>query len=62
VTILDRLDATHDPHVRSWLESANQNGCAFPLQNLPFGVFRRDATEPFRGGVAIGDQIIDLAA
>jgi fumarylacetoacetase len=63
VITLDRLDATHDPNVRSWLKSANQPGCAFPLQNLPFGVFRRDHTsEPFRGGVAIGDQIIDLAA
>ena len=37
--------------------------CAFPIQNLPFGVFRRKQTaERFRGGVAIGDQIIDLAA
>ena len=62
MTTLDRLDATHNPHIRSWLESANQAGCAFPLQNLPFGVFRRDRSEPFRGGVAIGDQIMDLAA
>ena len=35
----------------------------FPLQNLPFGVFRRaGSSEAFRGGVAIGDQILDLAA
>jgi len=62
VTILN-LDATHDPEARSWLASANQIGCAFPLQNLPFGVFRRArSSEPFRGGVAIGDQIIDLRA
>ena len=58
-----RLDATHDAKARSWLLSANQNGCAFPLQNLPFGVFRRaGSSETFRGGVAIGDQIIDLRA
>jgi fumarylacetoacetase len=57
------LDATHDPKARSWLLSANLTGCAFPLQNLPFGVFRRARSgEPFRGGVAIGDQIIDLRA
>jgi fumarylacetoacetase len=63
VTTFDRLDATHDPNARSWLQSANQAGCAFPLQNLPFGVFRRgDTREAFRGGVAIGDQIVDLAA
>jgi fumarylacetoacetase len=63
VTALDALDGTHDPQVRSWLPAANLNGCAFPIQNLPFGIFRRArSTERFRGGVAIGDQIIDLAA
>jgi fumarylacetoacetase len=63
VTVFNRPDATHDPKVRSWLPAANLPGCAFPIQNLPFGVFRRARTaEPFRGGVAIGDQILDLAA
>jgi fumarylacetoacetase len=63
VTVFSRPDATHDPKVRSWLPSANLAGCAFPIQNLPFGVFRRArSAEPFRGGVAIGDQILDLAA
>jgi fumarylacetoacetase len=58
-----QLDATHDPRVRSWLAAANLTDCAFPIQNLPFGVFRRaHSAEDFRGGVAIGDQIIDLAA
>jgi fumarylacetoacetase len=57
------MDMTHDPQVRSWLLSANQSGCAFPIQNLPFGVFRHArSAEGFRGGVAIGDQIIDLCA
>lgn len=57
------LNATHDPSLRSWVESANHPECDFPLQNLPFGVFRRrGSAEPFRGGVAIGDQILDLAA
>jgi fumarylacetoacetase len=46
-----------------WLESANDPATDFPLQNLPFGVFRRKgANEAPRGGVAIGDQILDLAA
>jgi fumarylacetoacetase len=63
VTSPTALDETHDPGARSWLESANQAGCDFPLQNLPFAEFRRAASaEEFRGGVAIGDQIIDLAA
>ena len=57
------LNHTHDASARSWLASANEPGCDFPIQNLPFGVFRRrGADEPFRGGVAIGDQVIDLAA
>ena len=57
------LDETNDPRARSWLESANRTDCEFPIQNLPFAVFRRgDSTEEFRGGVAIGDQIVDLAA
>ena len=57
------LNHTHDPAARSWLTSANEPGTDFPIQNLPFGVFRRrGADEPFRGGVAIGDQVIDLAA
>jgi len=57
------LDATHDPALKSWVESANQPGCDFPIQNLPFGIFKRKgAKESPRGGVAIGDQILDLAA
>ena len=57
------LDETHDPRARSWVDSANRIECDFPIQNLPFAVFRRgDSAEEFRGGVAIGDQIVDLAA
>jgi fumarylacetoacetase len=58
-----RVDETHDPKVRSWLPSANLSGCSFPIQNLPLAIFRRDRDgDEFRGGVAIGDQIIDLRA
>ena len=54
---------THDPAAASWLPAANAVGCDFPMQNLPFAVFRRAGSyEPLRGGVAIGDQVIDLAA
>jgi fumarylacetoacetase len=57
------LDATHEAGTRSWIASANDPLSDFPIQNLPFGVFRRrDTAETFRGGVAIGDQIVDLAA
>jgi fumarylacetoacetase len=49
--------------LRSWLESANDPATDFPIQNLPFGVFRaKGSKESPRGGVAIGDQILDLAA
>jgi fumarylacetoacetase len=58
-----RLDHTHDASVKSWLASANLIDTPFPLQNLPFGVFRRAATvERYRGGVALGDQVVDLGA
>ncbi|HEU4648861.1 MAG TPA: fumarylacetoacetase [Gemmatimonadales bacterium] len=54
------LDATHDPARRSWVRSANGHP-DFPIQNLPFGIFRRrGTTENSRAGVAIGDQVLDL--
>jgi len=57
------LNETHHPQLRSWVDSANAAGTDFPIQNLPFGVFRRyGSTEAFRVGVAIGDQILDLTA
>jgi fumarylacetoacetase len=58
-----KLDRTHDPQLHSWVESAHAPGCDFPIQNLPFGVFRRKKSrEAPRGGVAIGEHILDLAA
>ena len=58
---MSELNATHDPMLRSWVASANLAGTDFPIQNLPFGRFRRAGTsEPFRIGVAIGDQVLDL--
>ncbi|MBS0304913.1 MAG: fumarylacetoacetase [Proteobacteria bacterium] len=56
-------DATHDPDLRSWVESANAPGCPTPIQNLPYARFRPAGSEEhWRVGVAIGDQILDLAA
>ncbi len=43
----------------SWIDSANQPGCPFPIQNLPYGVFSAPAQPP-RCGVAIGDFVLDL--
>jgi len=57
------LNETHDPSLTSWVESANAEGCDFPVQNLPFAVFRiAGSEEPFRGGIAIGDKVLDLHA
>jgi fumarylacetoacetase len=60
---MQKLNETHDPALRSWVESANGADTEFPIQNLPFAVFRRKGqAESFRGGVAIGDRILDLGA
>jgi fumarylacetoacetase len=56
------INETHDPARRSFVESANAPDCDFPIQNLPFGVFRPNPEAPPRVGVAIGDQIVDVAA
>jgi len=55
------INATHDPSLKSWVASANDADTDFPIQNLPHGVFSRPGEAP-RGGVAIGDQILDMAA
>ncbi len=52
------MNATHDPQRQSWVLSANRPGEAFPIQNLPFGLFA-GASGPAIG-VAIGDQVLDL--
>ncbi len=52
-------DQTHDPALTSWVESANQPGTDFPIQNLPYGTFHRRGEEQARLGVAIGDIVYD---
>lgn len=60
---MNTLNATHAPALHSWVASANQAGCDFPIQNLPFGRFRPAGSgEALRIGVAIGDQVLDLQA
>ncbi|MBH1962747.1 MAG: fumarylacetoacetase [Comamonadaceae bacterium] len=57
------LNETHDPSLSSWVNSANGGQSDFPIQNLPFAIFRRrDSGDDWRGGVAIGDQIVDMMA
>ncbi|MCC6928485.1 MAG: fumarylacetoacetase [Gemmatimonadaceae bacterium] len=57
------LNETHRPDLRSWVASANDGATDFPVQNLPYGVFRRRGSdEAWRVGVAIGRMILDVAA
>jgi fumarylacetoacetase len=54
-------DDTLLPALESWVDSANASDTEFPIQNLPYGRFRRRGTqEAWRIGVAIGDQVLDL--
>ena len=56
------ISETHEPGLKSWVESANDPNTDFPIQNLPFGLFtRKDRDELPRIGVAIGDQVLDLS-
>jgi fumarylacetoacetase len=56
------LDVTNDPQSKSWVAAANRPESDFPIQNLPLAVFRtRGSQAAFRGGVAIGDRVLDLA-
>ncbi len=52
------IDETHAPTLTSWVEGADGHS-DFPIQNLPLGVFSSNGLAP-RGGIAIGDQILDL--
>ena len=54
------IDETHAADRASWVESANGHA-AFPIQNLPLGVYSPDGGSA-RGGVAIGDHILDVGA
>jgi len=49
----------NNPALKSWVDVAPDSD--FPIQNLPFGIFKTDREKP-RVGVAIGDMIVDLRA
>jgi fumarylacetoacetase len=55
------INETHDPNLRSWVESANDPNTDFPIQNLPFCVFRHEKSSSYeRVGVRLGDQVIGI--
>ncbi|MFL6375190.1 MAG: fumarylacetoacetase [Pyrinomonadaceae bacterium] len=56
------INETHDPNLKSWIESANDPTTDFPIQNLPYCEFDHPRTEFRRIGVVIGDYVLDLEA
>ncbi len=56
------IDETHAAGLSSWVASANGASTDFPIQNLPYGAFRRSGAKATRIGVAIGDSVLDLGA
>lgn len=56
------INETHDPNLKSWVESANDPNTDFPIQNLPFCMFfRKDVERPRESiGAIIGDWVIEL--
>jgi fumarylacetoacetase len=56
------INETHDPNLKSWVESANDPNTDFPIQNLPWCEFDHPRTEYNKAGVVIGDYILDLEA
>ncbi|MEQ1762285.1 MAG: fumarylacetoacetase [Pyrinomonadaceae bacterium] len=60
---MHQINETHDPNLKSWVESANDLNTDFPIQNLPFCVFiSRTPPSVSRIGVAIGNQVFDIGS
>ncbi len=55
------INETHDPNLKSWVESANTPNTDFPIQNLPFCRFINDESERVIG-LAIGDKVLEINA
>src|SRR6202521_5740223 len=53
------MNPTNDPALRSFIPVPAESH--FPIQNLPYGVFRRRAAAEAHIGVAIGNMVLDLA-
>src|SRR3954463_9310746 len=52
------IEKVNNPSLKSWIDVDPSSD--FPIQNLPFGIFKTQSSSP-RVGVAIGDQVLDLA-
>ncbi|MEO6656146.1 MAG: fumarylacetoacetase, partial [Pyrinomonadaceae bacterium] len=57
------INETHDPSLKSWVESANDPNTDFPIQNLPFCTFSEGQDlETARIGIRIGNEVLDIGA
>ena len=56
-------DETHDPNLKSWVESANDPATDFPIQNLALCAFERahDGHAHDHMGVRIGEEVLDVS-
>ncbi len=57
------INETHDPNLKSWVESANDPNTDFPIQNLPFCNYQIAGKQWQRDsliGVRIGDFVFDF--
>ena len=54
------INETHDPKLKSWVESANDPGTDFPIQNLPLCTVYNRASEAYATACPIGDRLLDI--
>lgn len=54
------IDDSHNPALKTWVPGADGH-LEFPIQNLPHCIFSVGDSQP-KGGVAIGDYILDIGA
>jgi fumarylacetoacetase len=54
------IDETHHPDIRSWVDSANEPGTDFPIQNLPLGIVRLEPSGAETAAVAVGEEVLLL--
>ncbi len=52
------MSRANNPQLKSWVEVKPNSD--FPIQNLPFGIFKTDKDPEPRIGVAIGEFIVDM--
>ena len=52
------MNKANNPKLKSWVEV--KPGSDFPIQNIPFGIFKTKDLSP-RAGTAIGNYILDLS-